>query len=145
MPLTLKSYKQASDAVVNIQEIDFEPSPNPSLSYHLLYAQVTYVASGATGDRHIALSLKDDVGDTIYIARSVPVQKKSTTREYTFKTTGGNRETVFRDDSIEIILPEKLILLPRWTLTIEDLHGVDSANDTMSYSAVANVGNLGSL
>lgn len=103
--------------------------------YHVYYGSVIYVSTAVAGNRLIALEVLDGSSNHIFHSIAGSVQAASGTREYMFQPTG-TPETTFRDDHIVVPIPEKLIILPGWTLRIHDENEIDLAADDMEVNFV---------
>lgn len=105
------------------------------------WLHVTYVSTATVGNRQIVLRLYDSANVLRGDWHAGAVQAASLTRHYAFQP-GIYRETAFVDGDIQVAIPDKLVIPPRWYLRILDTAAVDAAADdmTLSYQVTKNPG-----
>ena len=102
--------------------------------WQFMFGHCVFTTSATGGNRQLALFCKNADGIIVWDSHAGPKQTSSVERQYNFRR-GGAREATFYDNDIVLTVPDKNVILPGWTLVLEDHDAVDEAADLYTFHA----------
>jgi len=131
--LAIKTYSDVTTGAGTNQKIFTVPA---GVTWKLHWAHVAYTSSATVGNRIVDVEVKDASGVQVMDAHPGAVQAASLTYHYEYMQ-GIYRETSFIatggtgvNGTMQVPIPQDLILLPGYQLIIGDDQAIDATNDT---------------
>lgn len=103
--------------------------------WKIKYGHVQLTSTITAGNRQLDILVTDESSQTVLLVRAGAVQAASLVYEYSLLPEVP-RETSVVALSLNVGIPEDLILLPGWTIRVYDSTAVDAAADDMVVSLV---------
>jgi hypothetical protein len=97
-------------------------------TWTVMAGHIILISSATGGNRWLRMGTHDENDHIVQESHAGAKQGSSLERHYNL-ITGTNRETAFVDDEIEMGIPNEIVLLPTWTLRLQDIAEIDLTND----------------
>lgn len=97
-------------------------------TWRLDWMHVTYTSNATAGNRQINMIVQDSASVERADFHAGAVQAAGVARHYIFQP-GMYRETTFVDNSIQVAIPQQLILESGWKLIVKDATNVSATDD----------------
>ena len=110
-------------------------------TWKVMFGHVILASTATVGNRQLLITVADENSNIIFNTYAGAVQVASNTYNYTLAQSA-TRETTVVANSLQVPIPQDLILLPGYTIRVYDVTAVDAAADDMTVSLLVNTHNI---